>query len=144
MYAARALLQDSPIEVCASNPFISISFRTLCTPWSFATEHPTRDASPERAQRVEGPLFHPSTTNPRLFIHFRTLCLQWRFATPFPSITSALFPIQRRGEGSVELLLAARHSPFHCPLASVLPLLPIAISFVFIQIQTAPFVTLLF
>src|SRR6266567_6141254 len=41
MYVARALLQDSPIAVCASNPFISINFRTLCTPWSFPTPFPS-------------------------------------------------------------------------------------------------------
>src|SRR5690348_4469464 len=115
MYAARALLQDSSMVVCASNPFISIHFRTLRTPWRFATEHPTRDASPEPARRVEGPLLHPSTPDPRLFIHFRTLCLQWRFPTPFPSFTSALFPIQRRGEGSAEL------SSNHSSLATSLP-----------------------
>jgi len=37
--------------------------------------------------------------NASLFNHLRTPCTLWRFATPFPSITSALFSIQRRGEG---------------------------------------------
>jgi hypothetical protein len=38
------------------------------------------------------------SSNPFDFKQFRTLCTQWRLATPFPSITSALFPIQWRGE----------------------------------------------
>src|SRR6266702_1344437 len=71
MYTARAILQDSPTGVCASNPFISINFRILCTPW--------------------------------------------RFPTPFPSITSALFPIQRRGQGSAEFFSS------HSSLATSLP-----------------------
>src|SRR5262249_28516670 len=38
------------------------------------------------------------SSNPFIFMRFRTLCPHWRFATSFPSTTSALFPMQRRGE----------------------------------------------
>ena len=41
----------------------------------------------------------PVASNLRIFIQLRTLYPQWSASTPFPSITSALFPIQRRGRG---------------------------------------------
>jgi hypothetical protein len=52
----------------------------------FSTDHTTDHYSPP--------------TNHRVFIYFRTPYAQWSFATLLPSITSALFPIQWRGESS--------------------------------------------
>src|SRR5690348_7248426 len=40
------------------------------------------------------------SSNAFIFSQFRTLLRNGRLATPFPSITSALFPVQRRGRGS--------------------------------------------
>src|SRR5690242_5975833 len=40
------------------------------------------------------------SSNAFIFSQFRTLLRNGRLATPFPSITSALFPVQRRGGGS--------------------------------------------
>ena len=59
--------------------------------------------------REEGPLFPPSTSNLCLFINLRTLLRQWTPAIPSLSITSALFPVQRRGRvSSLTLSLATR------------------------------------
>src|SRR5690242_18900538 len=40
------------------------------------------------------------SSNAFIFSQFRTLLRNGALATPFPSITSALFPVQRRGRGS--------------------------------------------
>src|ERR1700740_26710 len=49
---------------------------------------------------VLSPSIALSLSNAFLFIHFRTLLRNGAPPTPFPSITSALFPVQRRGRGS--------------------------------------------
>src|SRR5215467_13391273 len=41
----------------------------------------------------------PLASNLCIFIQLRTPYPQWSAPTPFPSITSALFPMQRRGRG---------------------------------------------
>src|SRR5690349_7695267 len=51
-----------------------------------------------------------------LSIHLRTLCPQWSPITHLVSITSVLFPIQRRGECPSRLRAAASRSP---PMPSV-------------------------
>src|SRR5690348_10935703 len=54
------------------------------------------------------------------------------------------FPCNGGGRGQLSSLLAIRRSPLHCPLTFALPILPIAISFIFIQIRTAQFANPLF
>jgi hypothetical protein len=56
MYAARAFLQHSPIELCASNHFIFINFHTLCTQWTFATPFSSTTSALFLMQRRGEPL----------------------------------------------------------------------------------------
>src|SRR5437762_1982845 len=61
MHAARSLLQDSPIAVCASNRFISIGFHTLRTQWKLATPFSSITSALFPIQwQEEGPLFQSS------------------------------------------------------------------------------------
>src|SRR5579864_577093 len=66
-------------------------------------------------------------SNAFIFSQFRTLLRNGRLATPFPSITSALFPVQRRGRGSASILpyvLPSRLSDFNSSPSSSRNYLP--------------------
>jgi hypothetical protein len=60
---------------------------------------PLRGESIEDSDPV-GKNLSPFPSNAFIFSQFRTLLRNGGLTTPFPSITSALFPVQRRGRGS--------------------------------------------